>query len=77
MLFSFHSDNRKKLAIFLQKLAIFNIYHVFASFVKLCGYRFLYFFSLCDVRNKAVFLTEVKSKPRKKSEILAFKPLLQ
>ena len=54
--FSFHSDNWKKLAIFLQKLAIFNIYHVFAPFSKLRGCRFLYFFSLCDVRNEAVFL---------------------
>ena len=44
------------LAIFLQKLTIFNIYHVFAPFVKLRGCRFLYFFSLCDVRNEAVFL---------------------
>ena len=35
---------------------IFNIYHVFAPFMKLCGCRFLYFFSLWDVRNEAVFL---------------------
>ena len=35
---------------------IFNIYHVFAPFVKLSGCRFLYFFSLSDVRNKVVFL---------------------
>ena len=55
-LFSFHSDNWKKLAIFIQKLAIFNIYHVFTPFSKLRGCRFLYFFSLCDVRNEAVFL---------------------
>ena len=35
---------------------IFNIYHVFAPFMKLCGCRFLYFFSLWDVRNEVVFL---------------------
>ena len=35
---------------------IFNIYHVFALFVKLQGCRFLYIFSLCDIRNEAVFL---------------------
>ena len=34
----------------------FNIYHIFAPFVKLCGWRFLYFFNLCHVRNEAVFL---------------------
>ena len=44
------------LAIFLQKLMIFNIYQVFAPFVKLDGCRLLYFFSLCDIRNEAVFL---------------------
>ena len=54
-LFSFHSDNWKKLAS-LQKLAIFNIYHIFAPILKLSGCRFLYFFSLWDVRNEAVFL---------------------
>ena len=32
------------------------IYHVFAPFVKLQGYRFLYFFDLCHVRKEAVFL---------------------
>ena len=37
-------------------MAIFNIHHVFAPFVKLQGCRFLYFFSLCDVRKEAVFL---------------------
>ena len=46
----------KKLAIYLQKLAIFNIYHVFAPFMKLRGSRVLNFFSLYDIRNKAVFL---------------------
>ena len=57
-LFSFHSDmiTEKKLAIYLQKLAIFNIYHVFAPFMKLRGSRVLNFFSLYDIRNKAVFL---------------------
>ena len=72
------------LATFLQKLTIFNIYHVFAPFVKLHGCRFLYFFSLCDVRNEAVFLLlehssprGVKQKKHKKREILTFKPLLQ
>ena len=54
-LFSFHSGNWKKLAS-LQKLAIFNIYHIFAPVLKLSGCRVLYFFSLCDVRNEAVFL---------------------
>ena len=91
-LFSFHSDNWKKLAISFQKFAIFNIYHVFAPCVKLCGCRFLYFFSLCDVRNKVVFLVLEhsslmgeergigglsKKTRKKKHEILAFKPLLQ
>ena len=42
-------------AIFLQKWAIFNIDHIFTRFVKLCGSRFLYFFSPCDVRNEVVF----------------------
>ena len=46
----------KKLAIYLQKVVIFNIYHVFAPFMKLRRSRFLYFFTLCDVRNEAVFL---------------------
>ena len=53
--------------------------------MKLCGCRFLYFFSLCDVRNEAVFLLLEHSSPRgvnqekhvKKREILGFKPLLQ
>ena len=63
-------------------MAIFNIYHVFAPFVKLCGCRFLYFFSLCDVRNEVVFLLLEHSslrgvKQKEKREILAFKPLLQ
>ena len=40
----------------LQKLVIFNIYHVFALFLKLRGCRFLFFFSLCDVRNEVVFM---------------------
>ena len=83
-LFSFYSDNWLKLAIFLQKLAIFNICH-FAPFVKLRGCRFLYFFSLCDVRNEVVLLLLEHSSPRrvkqkkhvKKREILAFKSLLQ
>ena len=39
---------------FPSKLAIFSISHVFAPFVKLCGCRFLYFFS--DNMNKAIFL---------------------
>ena len=42
--------------MFLQKLAIFNIYHVFDPFVKLRGCRFMYFLSKCDVRNEVVFL---------------------
>ena len=46
-------------------MAIFNIYDVFAPFVKLRGCRFLYFFSLCDVRNKAVFLLLEHSSPRR------------
>ena len=83
-LFSFHSDNWQKLPIFLQKLAIFKIYHVFALFVKLRGCRFLYFSSLFDIRNEAVFLILEHStlrgvkqrKHKKKPRILAFKPLL-
>ena len=71
--------------MFLQKLAIFNIYHVFTPFVKPHGCRFLCFVSLCDVRNEAVFLLlehsslrGVKQKKHvKKREILAFKSLLQ
>ena len=84
-LFSFHSDNWNKLAISLQKLAIFNIYHVSAPFVKLRGSRLLYFFSLCDVMKEAVIrflkhssLRGVKQKKyEKKYEILAFKLLIQ
>ena len=57
-LFSLYSDNWKKLVIFLQKLAIFNIYHVFAPFMKLYGCRFLYLFSLCDIRKEAVYLLQ-------------------
>ena len=49
-------DNWEKLAIFLQKLSIFNIYYVFAPFVKLRECRFFYFFSLYDIRNEPVFL---------------------
>ena len=64
---------------------IFNIYHVSALVVKLRGGRFLYFFSLCDVKNEVVFLLLEHSSLRgikqkkhvKKREILAFKPLLQ
>ena len=71
--------------MFLQKLAIFNIYHIFTPFVKLRRCRFLYFVSLCDVRNEAVFLLlehsslrGVKQKKHiEKHEILVFKPLLQ
>ena len=37
-------------------MAIFNICYAFAPFVKLRGWRFLYFFSICDVRNEAIFL---------------------
>ena len=64
----------------------FNIYHVFAPFVKLRRCGFLYFLSLWDVRNKVVFLLLEHSglsgggkqkKHVKKCEILAFKPLLQ
>ena len=49
-------DNWEKLAIFLQKLSIFNIYYVFAPFVKLRECRFFYFFSLYDIRNEPIFL---------------------
>ena len=84
-LFSFYSDNWQKLTIFPQKLVIFNIYHIFAPFMKLRGCRFLYFFSLCDVRNEAVVLLLEHSSPKgvkqkkhiKKRQILDFKPLLQ
>ena len=41
---------------FPSKISDFNIYHVFAPFVKLYRCRFLCFFSLCDIRNKPVFL---------------------
>ena len=71
--------------MFLQKLTIFNIYHVFTPVMKLCWCRFLYFSNLCDVKNEAVFLLLEHSSPRgvkqknhiKKPEILVFKPLLQ
>ena len=77
-LFSFHSDNWQKLAIFLQKIAIFNIYHIFAPFMKHRGCRFFYLFGLCDVRNKVVFLIlEHSCFWGLKYKILAFKPLLQ
>ena len=63
---------------------IFHIYHVFTPFMKLHGFRFLYFFSLGDIRNEAVFLLlehsslrGVKEKKHKKHKILAFKPILQ
>ena len=60
---------------------MFNIYHIFAPFLKLCGCRFLYFFSLCDVRNKVVFLIpehiSLRGVKQKKQDILAFKPLLK
>ena len=53
--------------------------------MKLHGCRFLYFFSLYDVKNEAVFLELEPSSPRgvkqekhkKKHEIFTFKPLLQ
>ena len=44
--------------------AIFNIYYVFTPFVKLSGYRFLYFFSLFDVKNEVVFLELELFSPR-------------
>ena len=34
----------------------FSKFTVFALLVKLCGCRFLYFFILCDNRNKLAFL---------------------
>ena len=37
-------------------MVIFNIYHIFTTFMKLHGCRLLYFFSLYDVKNKAIFL---------------------
>ena len=83
--FSFHSDNWKKFTISLQKLVIFNICHVFTPFVKHPGCRFLSFFTLCDIRNEAVFLilehSSLRGLNRKKHkenhENLAFKLLLQ
>ena len=60
------------LSSFLQKLAIFDIYHFFTPFVRLHGWRFLYFFSLCDVRNKAVFLL-LEQKNFRKHEVLVYK----
>ena len=65
-LISFHSSNYQKVTASFQKLAIFNIYHVFAPFVKLHGYRFFYFFSRHDVRNKEVFLILEQSSLRGK-----------
>ena len=58
---------------------IFNIYHVFAPFVKL---RLFYFFSLYDIREKTLFLIlehwgAKQKKTQETHEILAFKPLLQ
>ena len=66
-------------------MVIFNMYHIFVPFIKLYGCRFLYFFGLCEVRNKTVFLILEHSSPRgvkqkkhkKRHEMLAFKPLLQ
>ena len=55
--FHFTQITEKNSQFPLQKLAIFNIYHVFGPFAKLPGSsRFLHFFSQCDVRNEAVFL---------------------
>ena len=62
-----------------------NFQHLPHFHVKLCGCRFLYFFSLCDVKNEVVFLELELSSPKgvkqkkleKKHELLAFKPLLQ
>ena len=85
-LFSFHLDNYYKPTVYLQKVVIFNIYHIFAQFMKLHGCRFLYIFSLCDVRNKVVFLIlehsslrggggskqEQEKKKHEKHEILVF-----
>ena len=83
--FHFTQITEKFFAMPLQKLAIFNIYHNFAPFVKLCGCWLFYFFSLCDVRNEAAFLIREHSsfrglnrkKHKKKHDILALKPLLQ
>ena len=53
-------------------MAIFNIYHVFTPFLRPLGCRFLYFFSLCHIRNEAAFLTlehsTFKGVKRKKHE---------
>ena len=75
---------------FPSNLAIFSIYYIFAQFMKLRGCRFLYFLSLCDVRNEAVFLIPEHSslwgvggegglcrKNPRKHIILAFKLLWQ
>ena len=70
--FLFYPNKWKKIAIYLQEVAIFNIYHVFAPFVKLRGSRFLCFFSLCDLRNEAVVLllehSSLKGVKKKKHE---------
>ena len=63
-LLSFYPDKYAYMQIYLQKVAIFNIYNVFAPFVKLCGYRLLHFLSLCDVRNKVAFLIQYYSNIR-------------
>ena len=45
--------------------------------MKLHGCRFLYFFSVCDIRNKEYVCVCKQKKHEKKHEILGFKPLLQ
>ena len=64
----------------LQKWVIFNIYHVFSLFMKLRGCRFLFFFSLCDVRNEAVLMILEHSslrgvKEKKNEKNMKFWPL--
>ena len=72
-------------------MAVFNIYHVFAPFVKLHGGRFLHFFSIIWCQERSGLSDYRTFQPRggggrgwggqkkhkKKHDILAFKPLLQ
>ena len=55
--------------------------YTFAVFMRLCGCRFLYLFSLCDVRDEVVFLilehTSLRGLNRNKNVKMTFKNLLQ
>ena len=54
-IYYFHfTQTTDKNSQFSSKFSNFN--HVLVRFVKLYRCRFLYFFSLCDVRNEGIFL---------------------